>query len=167
MSAPTVRLPVTARFRVVPTRSTASFRTKSLFGLVTVPGSFSITEGRVDVDNGVARLTAVLDATSVNTANQRRDKDLRSTRFLDTEQFSELRFEGTFLPGDAVARGRLTVHGTTVDVELAIDGVVTEHERTRVRASTRIDRTAHGITAGKGMVGRYTDVELDIVLVTG
>ena len=62
--------------------------------------------------------------------------------------------------------GSVTAHGTTVPVELLIDRTTPEATGLRVHArAEHLDRCAFGVTRGRGMVGRYLDLDLDVLAV--
>jgi polyisoprenoid-binding protein YceI len=151
-----------ATYRIDSSRSRVRFTAKGMFGLVPVHGTFRIRDGVVVVAEELAEstVTASIDAASVETANARRDRDLRSKRFLDTDRHPTISFTSRAVTAGSVA-GTLVVHGTSQPVTLTPDAVVIAGG-CRFTASARIDRYAFGLTGGKGMVSQYTDVELDI-----
>ena len=153
---------VAGAFRVVPSRSTVRFAVPNLFGLARVTGTVPVTAGSVAVDGGVARISAVLDATGLMTGNTRRDKDLRSKRFLDTDRFPRWEFTGDY-SGEGIT-GALTAHGQTAPCELHVRSVERTGDRIDVVATGRIDRRAHGVTAGRGLIGTVVEVELAVCL---
>ena len=70
------------------------------FGLSTVRGIVPISSATVVCEGGEpgGRVTAVhadLDLAGIDTANARRDKDLRGSRLLDTDRYPELTFDCT------------------------------------------------------------------------
>jgi polyisoprenoid-binding protein YceI len=90
-----------------------------------VPGSFSKLNGTITVDRDNlenSSVDAVVDVTSVNTANEKRDNHLRSPDFFDAAKYATSTFkskswkktgEDTFdITGD------LTLHGVTKEVVL-------------------------------------------------
>ena len=151
-----------ATYRIDTVRSTVRFSAKGMFGLVPVHGTFRIRHGSVTVAPSLedSSVTAVIDAGSVNTANERRDKDLRSKRFLETTSYPEISFSGDTVR-DGEVTGVLRVHGESKRVTLTPAAEVTP-TGCHFTAAIRIDRYAFGLTGGKGFVSRYTDVELDI-----
>jgi polyisoprenoid-binding protein YceI len=157
-----LELPVSARYRLVPTRSTAKFRVMEL-GLFPVSGEFTVTAGEVTVEDGTALVHAELDATSFRSGNTKRDKDICSRRFLDTDTYPTLAFDGSLVDGRV--SGTLTVHGQSVPTDLAITVVHQETERIEVRATTRLDRTAAGVTRGRGIIARMIDINLTVTLI--
>jgi polyisoprenoid-binding protein YceI len=155
--------PRLGRYRIDTGRSTVAFRSRHLFGLATVRGTFTIRTGVVDVAEPLAE-SAVhvdIDAASFHTGNDHRDGDVRSARFLDADRHPVLTFrteavDATTLTG--VLGVRDVQRPVTVPVELAdvSPGAFT------VRATARIDRTAFGITAARGLAGRFVDLTMEV-----
>lgn len=143
--------------------STISFRTRHVFGLAPVRGSFTVHSGTVDVCDplGDSRVYVEIDAASFRTHNRNRDENVRSARFLDTAQFPRMTFVGERLD-DRHLTGQLTVRDVTAPVTLTIERP--DPDSRTVRATTRIDRTQFGITAQRGMAGRYLDLVIDVRL---
>jgi polyisoprenoid-binding protein YceI len=154
-------------YRLDADRSTIRFSVREL-GLIKVAGTFAVHDGTVTVaaDPRRSGVTATVDMASVQTGNRRRDNDLRSKRFLDTGRYPEMSFAGTGLAPDPDGSWRLTgtlaVHGVTTPVTLTVLASASTMDGMRCRATARVDRYACGVTAGKGLIGRYVDVELDI-----
>ncbi|PXY22607.1 YceI family protein [Prauserella muralis] len=163
-----VRIPAEGRYRLDPARSTVSFTTRHMFGLGKVRGTFALREGHVDVADPVegSSARAVVAATAFDTGNATRDTTVRSGQYLDAENHPDIVFVSTGLTdqdGVWVLRGSLTVRGSSRPVEVHLRRAAAEGERLRLLASSRIDRYDFGITAMKGMTGRYLDVVLDLV----
>jgi hypothetical protein len=63
-----------------------------------------------------------------------------------------------------VLRGTVTAHGTAVPVDVVIDRMVPDGNGMRVLArAEHLDRHAFGITGSAGMVGRYLDLDFDVL----
>src|SRR6476469_8092679 len=83
-------------WRIVRTNSSAQFSVRN-FGVKTVRGIVPISNATVVVADG-GRITAVkatLHLAGLDTANARRDKDLRGHRLLDTDQYPDVTFDCT------------------------------------------------------------------------
>jgi polyisoprenoid-binding protein YceI len=151
-------------------KSTVTFSVKSLFGLVTVRGNFTVkrAEAYVDAEPQRCYVDAVLDAASFHTGNPRRDKDIRSARFLDVANHAELTFCGTGVrlnsDGTATMNGELIVKGqcTKVTLTLLLGECVTTESGFRCSAECVIDRYATAVTAGKGLIGRELQLRFDL-----
>ena len=111
----------------------------------------------------------VIDAGSFHSSSARRDKDVLSAGLLDAATYPDIIFASTGLRAEGagwVLTGAVTAHGNTVPVEVVIDGVTREVDGIRVHArAEHLDRYAFGVTKSKGMVGRFLDLDLDIVAV--
>jgi len=98
------------RWRLDPARSTAEFRVPNFWGLVKVTGRFERFSGWLEVgEQGERRLELTIDATSINTGNDKRDEHLRSGDFFDTEHHPTVRFVSTSVSDPA--GGRIHVQG--------------------------------------------------------
>lgn len=164
-----VRTPAAGRYLVDPARSTVSFTTRHMFGLGGVAGTFRIREAELVVGDPVTTSTlhAVLDATSFETGTPKRDAHVNAAKFLDTATFPDITATGAGLSqrdGRWVATGTVFAHGVAAPFELVLDRIVDDEAgELELRATTRIDRYAHGVTAAKGLASRWLDITLDAV----
>lgn len=55
----------------------------------------------------------------------------------------------------------MSAHGVTAPVEITLTDVQETGGQIVLKGSTRIDRYAHGVTAMKGMAGRWLELTLD------
>lgn len=162
MSAPAVL--ATGHYVLAPSRCAVRFIARG-FGM-RVPGEFDIRTGEVTIDPSGASVTAVLDAGSFRTGNARRDRDVLSARFLDTEHHPDISFAGRWDgPGTSLV-GDLTVKGVSAAVSLDVGDVDSTGRVATVRARTRVDRRVFAVGPRFGPVGRWVDVELEIGLET-
>jgi polyisoprenoid-binding protein YceI len=110
-----------------------------------------------------------VDAASYTANTSRRDKDVRAAGLLAVDRYPDNTFasDGLRETGDGwVVTGTVTAHGHTVPVDVLVDRVAPESGGIRVHGrADHLDRTALGITGSKGMVGRYLDLELDVVAI--
>lgn len=164
-SAPTAPSPGTYRLDAEATSIT--FATRHLFGLSAVQGTFAVDFGEVTVaDNPEESVVVVTVATSSTaTGTPKRDEKVLSAQFLDAATQPTLSFRSTGLAhrdGHLVVSGDLKVKGTTGPVELMVDQVSGVGGGLQATASLRIDRYAFGVTAMKGIAGRYLDLVLDV-----
>jgi polyisoprenoid-binding protein YceI len=165
-----VRIPRIGRYEIDPWGSTVAFEGRHLFGLAPVRGAFAIRRGVIDIADpvGHSSVHVELDAASFHTGNRQRDHDVRSARFLDADRYPAMTFDSTRLEaaGRPTLLGTLTVRGVARPVSLAIEQCTARPETPDslvVRASTRIDRTDFGLTAARGLAGRYLEVSLEIL----
>lgn len=136
-----------------------TFRTRHLFGLAPVRGTFAIRSGTVDVAEPIAdsRVEVEIDAGSFHTGNGRRDASVRSARLLDTDRFPVMAFRA-----NGSLEGTLTVRDVTRPVALAVERTEVEPGSFTVVATTRVDRTAFGVTAYRGLAARHLDVRVEV-----
>ncbi len=90
--------------------SSAEFRVKHFWRLITVAGHFDRFDGSLDVDaDGTSLITLTIDAASLDTGNATRDRHLRSADFFAVTEHPEVRFSSSAVTdtGD----GRLAVSG--------------------------------------------------------
>lgn len=93
-----------------------------------VHGSLSGVTGTVvwdEKDLSKASVTATIDATTVSTNNDARDKHLKSPDFFNVEKFPTLTFKSTSVTrtnGKLQVIGDLTLAGVTKSVTLDVDG---------------------------------------------
>jgi len=165
-SAAPVRPPAAGRYRIDPGRTTVSFTGRHMFGLGGVSGTFRLRDAELVIGDPLTATTlhAVLDAASFDTGNPKRDTDVRSPKYLGSAAHPDITFaarEVSQRDGSWVATGTVTAHGTAAPVELILDELDDAGGTLTLRAHARIDRYAHGITAGKGLAGRRLNVSID------
>ena len=118
--APT-RIP-TGTWAVDPSHSRVEFQVKHL-GIANVRGHFTQFGGALEVgEDGSIKAYGTVDASSVNTNDEKRDEHLRSADFFGTGDHPQLVFRGTrveHIPGPAFrVHGDLTMKGVTRPVVL-------------------------------------------------
>ena len=110
-------------YQIDPVHSSISFKVRHFFSYVT--GSFKKFEGTIKVDPDhpeKSSVTATIDATSIDTQNEKRDEHLRSADFFDVAKFPTITFKSKSVKqtgadaGDIV--GDLTMHGVTKEITL-------------------------------------------------
>jgi polyisoprenoid-binding protein YceI len=168
-SSPPVQVPASGTYRVEPGKSTVTYTGRHMFGMGTVHATFGITSGEVQVLDPVAESTVVvsIDPATFSSGNAKRDRDVVAAALLDCATHPEISFASRGLREDAdhwVLSGTVTAHGTAVPVDLLIDRVNPEGDGMRVHArADHLDRHAFGITGSRGMVGRYLDLDFDVL----
>jgi len=142
------------QWRIDPTRSQVEFRTPTFWGMMTVKGRFERYDGTLDL-RGDPAIELTIDAASLNTNNNMRDKHLRSSDFFDVENHPQVRFvsDSATLDGERLTvRGRLYAAGTSVplDVDARLRPVDGELE---VEATASADQFELGMSHGAlGMI---------------
>ena len=155
--------PQLGRYEIDPGGSAVTFRTRHLFGLAPVHGTFAIRTGTIDIAEPLSRssIRVEIEATSFQSGNEQRDAHVRSWRFLDAGRYPVL----TFISGEldrAVINGTLTVQDVTRPVSLAVEQAAASPNAFTARATTRIDRTDFGLVAARGLAGRYLDISMEV-----
>jgi polyisoprenoid-binding protein YceI len=102
-----------------------------------------------------------IDAASFRTGNGQRDDQVRSERLLDTDRYLVITFRSASMDGLTLT-GMLTVRNVTMPVTLSIEQTAARARWFNARASMRIDRNEFGVTAYRGMAGRYLDMTLEV-----
>lgn len=161
-----VQLPPAGTYEVDPARSSLTFSTRHMFGLGKVTGTFRMESASFTVAEPVTRSTAqaVFEAGSFRTGTPRRDDHVRSSAFLHTDRYPDIRFESTTVArGEAgawIVKGVLTVRGHRAPVDLTVDSLSVEDGSLRISASSTVDRYRHGLTASKGLAARRLRLSL-------
>jgi polyisoprenoid-binding protein YceI len=137
----------TTRWRIDPVHSSVEFRVKNFWGMATVKGGFSRYHGTLDLGADPA-IELTVEAGSVDTEHEKRDKHLRSPDFFDAETHPYVRFvsESAVLDGERlIVRGRLHARGTSAPLSLEATLRQTKDEL-ELEAVTEADRRELGMT---------------------
>jgi polyisoprenoid-binding protein YceI len=165
-----------------PTHSTIGFSTRHMM-VSKVRGSFRRFTMDVEFDPEhpeQGRVTAVAEASSIDTGQEQRDAHLRSADFLDAEAFPTLVFTSTGVEagehGEYKLNGDLTIRGVTrpvtFDAEFVGDVANAQGGRSAgFSASAKLRRQDWGLTwnmgleAGGLVVSDEVSVDVDVELV--
>jgi len=146
--------------------TTVRIAQKTMWGLVTVKGSFTVVEGAGQIEPGGALTGSIaLSAASVDTGNKKRDDHLRSAEFFDVGRYPtvDLRIQAGTVTGDEVQlKSELTVKG--IHEPQALTARIAESTPTTVTVAVDadVDRTRFGLTWNKGgMIKGLTRVHVD------
>ncbi|MDQ3117717.1 MAG: YceI family protein [Verrucomicrobiota bacterium] len=110
-------------YQLDPVHSSITFKVRHFFSYVT--GSFKKFEGTITVDPDhpeKSSVMATIDATSIDTQNEKRDEHLKTADFFDVAKFPTITFKSKSVKqtgadaGDIV--GDLTMHGVTKEITL-------------------------------------------------
>ena len=161
--------PLPGVYRVDPDQTVIRFRARSMFGLVPVKGTFAVAQGEFTVAEDVAASTIDVSvlAESFASGNAKRDEHIRSADYLEAAAHREIVFRSASVQqGSAItAPGELTVRGVTQPCVLTIATVTGDDKTVTAKATTTVDRYAFGLIKQKGMVGRETVLEIEVVAV--
>lgn len=163
-------------YKIDPGHSHVGFTVRHFFSKV--PGKFNQYEGTITLDPKkltTAAIEVTIDAASIDTGVEARDKDLRSESWFDVEKHTKITFVSTEVkpqgPSKAKVRGNLTIHGVTKPVELEAEVLGYSPDpwggyRGSFEAKIRINRQDFGLTWNKVVEGGGLVVgnDVDIVL---
>lgn len=146
-------------YEIDPVHSRVEFTIRHMFSKVT--GDFGAFKGIVKYDPAApatSSVTVEIDASSIDTNNDGRDKHLKSSDFFDVAKYPTLQFVSTKITpgaeGKLTVEGMLTMHGVTkpVVIDAAFLGAGPDLRGT-IRAgfegSTKVDRKDYGIVWNK------------------
>ena len=151
------------RYEIDTSCSAVTFSTRHLFGVAPVRGSFAIRAGTIDVAEPLSDLGihVEIEAASFRTGNPLRDSAVRSVRLLDAAHCPVVTFRSGRMDGLALT-GTLTVRDVARPVSLSIEQSAVAPGSFTARAATRIDRAEFGVTAYRGLAGRYLDMTVEV-----
>jgi polyisoprenoid-binding protein YceI len=132
------------------TQASFAFRVKHFWGLMTVKGHFTRVEGQAEVDAaGAITVSVRIDATSVDTKQQQRDKHLRSADFFHVAEHPTVTFVSRQVaplgPDRLHVQGDLTAAGRTLPLTFEAR-LSTSDEQITVDAEVPVDRRVFGMT---------------------
>jgi polyisoprenoid-binding protein YceI len=170
-------------YQLDPAHSSAQFKVRHMM-ISYVKGEFHKISGTVnfDPDNPtISTIEVTIDAASINTRNEQRDADLKSTQFLDVEKFPVITFKSKKVSlsgaGKFTVTGDLTIRGGSKPVILDVEDVTEEAKdpwgnlRRGATAKTRINRKDFGMTVnvaletGGFLVGEDVDITIDVEMI--
>ncbi len=172
----------TSNWNIDPAHSTAQFTVRHL-GISNVTGNFTKVTGSVvlnEKDITQSQVAASIDVNSVDTRVEMRDKDLRSPNFFDVEKYPAIEFKSKRIVsggGKLQVIGDLTIHGTTHEVTLDVDGPTPEltdpwgNSRRGISATTTINRKDFNLLynnllkTGEAVVGDNVKIQIDAEIV--
>lgn len=172
----------TSTWNIDPVHSTAQFTVRHL-GISNVTGSFTKVTGSVVLDEKditQSQASASIDVNSIDTRVEARDKDLKSPHFFEVEKYPTIEFKSKKVVnsgGKLQLIGDLTIHGTTREVTLDVDGPTPEltdpwgNLRRGLSATTAINRKDFNLVynnllkTGDAVVGDKVKIQIDAEIV--
>jgi polyisoprenoid-binding protein YceI len=136
--------------------STAGFTVTHLM-VSTVPGSFGKVSGKVTYDPkdlSSLAVDATIDASTINTNNEKRDAHLKSADFFEVAKYPTITFKSKRVVPGTTGKfklvGDLTMHGVTKEVTLDVEGPTGPVNAGRnfvigATATTTINRSEFGL----------------------
>jgi polyisoprenoid-binding protein YceI len=138
-------------YNIDPSHTNVAFSVKHMM-ISTVNGEFQKFDGHFELDekNNLIALKGEMDVNSINTNIAKRDAHLKSDEIFNAEMYPKVTFVLERVEGDK-AYGKLTIKGTTKDVELDYEfgGTITDpwgKQRAGLNLSGKIDRRDYGVT---------------------
>lgn len=168
-------LPLLAQdvYKIDPVHSQVGFKVRHF--VAKVSGRFAKFEGTIKVDThdiSKSSVEVVIDATSINTDNEGRDKHLRSADFFEVEKFPTITFKSSAVKeiakGKLEVTGNLTIRGVAKQVIFPITNAGTREVRPGkvvagfIDGALRINRMDFGVKYGPAVVGEDVDIELNV-----
>jgi polyisoprenoid-binding protein YceI len=158
-------------WKLVPDRSTVSFKIRNMWGLISVKGRFTDfnADGQI---TGKGAIFGRLDiqAASLHTGIRKRDEHLRSADFFDVERFPEISVVVTAVEpttGNAAElRATFSIKGVTSPLPLPVQVTVLDDGAVRVSAKTEVDRAQFGFGWNRlGAIGKTATASADAYFV--
>src|SRR5436190_4839842 len=167
------------RWTIDPAHTEVGFSTRHLM-VSTVRGQFRNVDAAIEIDDAqpeLSRVSATIEAASIDTGNPDRDAHLRSADFFDAEHFPALSFASTNVrrvgDDELELTGDLTIRDVTHPITLKgeFSGPVKDPWGARRAGFTlngEIDREAFGLTwnvameAGGVLVGKKIKLNLEV-----
>jgi polyisoprenoid-binding protein YceI len=174
LTATALSLPVLAQdtYKIDPVHSEVSFRIRHLVSKV--PGRFTRFQGTVLLDEAnlsKSRVDVSIEAASISTDVDARDKHLKTADFFDVEKFPTLTFKSTSVKevakGKVEVTGDFTLHGVTKSIVLPVSLMGSMKGqggeiRGGFEAVLKLNRNDYGIKTYPGMLGDEVDIALNI-----
>jgi polyisoprenoid-binding protein YceI len=161
-------------YKIDPVHSEVSFKIRHL--LAKTSGRFAKFSGTIKVDTADITKSSVevsIEAASINTDNESRDKHLKGADFFDVEKFPTITFKSTSVK--EVAKGKLevtgafTLHGVTKTITIPITNAGTGAGMKPgsvvagfIDGAVTINRNDYGIKTYPGALGDEVAISLNI-----
>jgi polyisoprenoid-binding protein YceI len=166
-----------AQWNIDASHSNLQFSVRHMV-ITKVRGAFKTFKGTLELDesNTLGSVSVLIDASSIDTSEPKRDEHLRSSDFLDVATYPTLAFDSRSIErsGDRYqVQGDLTIHGVTrrVALEAEFQGQGKDPwggQRAAFSAKASINREDFGLTwnqvleAGGVLVGTKIDIEIEV-----
>lgn len=138
----------TGVWNVDPQRSEIGFAVKEMWGLRTVRGVFGAYDGSLKVRAGDAAGELTIQAGSLDTGHDGRDRQLRSPRFFDVERHPRIVFAATAVNArdrGLTVEGELAIGSARVPLEIPVDVEHLADGALRLEGTTAVSREAAGL----------------------
>jgi len=164
-------------WEIDPAHSSVQFSVRHMM-VSNVRGEFGKISGRIHVEGrnlSTARVEAAIDATTINTRNEGRDKHLKSADFFDADQYPTIEFKSKRVEavrdGGFRLVGDLTMHGETREVALEVEGPTPEikdqrgNARVGASATGKVNRKDFNILWNRALDGGGVVVGDDVSII--
>ena len=135
-------------WKLDPARSSVALRSKTMWGLVSVKGTFSEVSGQAQVSpTGDITGTVTIGAASVNTKVKKRDQHLQSADFFDVANHPSIVYSVRSVgpsEGGPTADGELTIRGVSRPVSVPL-AARADGDAIRLDAEITVDRSQWGM----------------------
>ncbi len=162
-------------YKVDSSHSNVGFKVKHMM-VSNVIGKFDKFTGTFEYDektNSLKSLNGIVEVSSINTENEKRDNHLKASDFFAAEKYPQIIFKLEKVEDDK-AYGKLTMRGVTKDVVLDVETSGTTikdpwgNTRTGLSLSGKVNRYDYGIKynsileAGGVAVGEIVKLDIEI-----
>lgn len=161
-------------YTIDATHSQIGFRIRHL--VAKTSGRFTKFTGTIRLDEkdfAKSSVEVTIDAASINTDSEGRDKHLRNADFFEVEKFPTLTFKSTAVKevekGKLQVTGTFTMHGVSKTITIPIIFAGTRAGMKPgstvagfVDGSVKLNRSEYGIKTYPGVLGEEVDITLDI-----
>ena len=159
-----------ADYKLDPSHTAILFKINHL-GFSETVARFNKMEGEYSYDANnpsASKISVTIDADSLDSNHEARDKHIKAPDFLDTKQYPEITFTSTDYKGSAtkgVLTGELTLHGVTKTVDLNIVKIGEGEDpwgnyRSGFNGTVTIKRSDFGVDQMLGGIGDDVKIEL-------
>ena len=148
-----------------PARSTATLKSRSVWGLVPVKGTFGKIEGTGTVSStGEVTGRIAVASDSLDTKIAKRDAHLRSPEFFHAEKYPAITFTlDKLTPADdgLTVEGTLTVREASRPITFPATATLVADGEIALDATVQVDRSHHGLTWNQlGMSSMHNTVTI-------
>ena len=160
-------------FQIDPVHSEAGFQIRHV--VTKVRGRFAKFSGTILYDQANPAKSSVdvaIDASSITTENDMRDKDLRSEKFFDVAKYPTLTFKSTSVKptgkDQLEVTGTFTLHGVTKTITIPVKalgvapGMAPNTTVAGFEGGLTIKRSDYGITTYVPVVGDEVEISLNV-----
>lgn len=107
---------------------------------ISVDGTFTKFKGKIILeDEKISSITGRVDAKSINTDNEKRDKDLREEEYFNTTEYQYINFQAVSL-NDKELEATITIKDITKKVKFQIDEIKSTGTKLTLKISSTVDR---------------------------